>query len=114
MRGVSLNYTNYTGSISPSVNAQGRLISKGSNRILETNTTHAVAQGDDLLLEIGTGELNHYKLYGGSEISSQTRGYNSAIVSETAPLSPNIGTLWYKPNDNNMSIYDGSNWIPLE
>lgn len=107
------NYSCEVDAISANENIQGRLLSYGANGLLETNATHTSARGDDIMLEIGVGELNHFKLYGGSEISSETRNYNSAIVSAAEPVSPSVGTLWYDTNDNNMTIYDGSNWQPL-
>jgi hypothetical protein len=113
VNGVDLNYSHTTDAVSPNANIQGRLISKGANQTLETNATHASAQGDDLMIEIGTGELNHFKLYGGSEIQSQTRNYNSAIVSNTAPNNPAIGTLWYNTDEQNMTIFDGISWKGL-
>jgi hypothetical protein len=110
---VDLNYSHTADAISVNANIQGRVISKGANRTLETNATHASAQGDDIMVEIGTGELNHFKLYGGSEIEAQTRNYNSAIVSNTAPSNPSIGTLWYNTDENNMTIFDGVTWKGL-
>lgn len=113
LNSVDTHYSHETGAISPNPNVQGRLISKGANGILETDVTHSEAGGDDIMLEIGVGELNHFKLYGGSEIEPQTRNYNSAIVSTIQPSNPNIGTLWYNSDDNNMTIYDGTSWQPL-
>lgn len=112
---ANLSYANTNNSISPNENILGRLISSGENRILETNATHSIAQNDDLMIEIGLGELNHFKLYGSSEISAETRGYNSAIVSVSEPINPINGTLWYDTGSSSLKIYDQnvSNWIPL-
>jgi len=96
-------------SISPNANIAGRLLSSGENRRFETNTTNSESQGDDLMLEIGVGELNHFKLYGGSEIASETRGYNSAIVSGTEPTTPINGTIWYDTSVSKLKIYNESN-----
>lgn len=103
---------NNTTSISPNTNILGRLISKGEDGILQTDANSSTAQGDDILLEIGIGETNHMKLYNGSEVSTQTRGYNSAIVSTTAPASPINGTLWYSETNSTLYMYDlnSSSW----
>ncbi|MDQ1299267.1 MAG: hypothetical protein QG558_1806 [Campylobacterota bacterium] len=100
---TNATYTQNTTSISPDTNVLGRLISRGEDGILQTFETNATAQGDDLMIEIGIGETNHLKLYGGSEITTQTRGYNSAVVSSTMPLTPGEGTLWYC--DVNATLY---------
>ena len=69
------------------------------------------------MLEIGVGEVNHYKLYGGSEITTQTRGYNSAIISGVAPATPINGTLWYDTSGATppLKIYDSNttSWIGI-
>ena len=113
--GTNAPYADTTTSISPNDNITGRLVSSGEDMVLDTNATDSVAQNDDLMLEIGVGELNHFKLYGGSEITTQTRGYNSAIVSATEPVSPIDGTLWYDTNASALKIYDTatSSWIIL-
>jgi hypothetical protein len=110
---VDPTYADTNTSISPNANIAGRLVSAGENMSLETSSTDSVAQGDDLMLEIGVGELNHFKLYGGSEITTQTRGYNSAIVSTTAPSTPIGGTMWYDTSALKLKIYDSntSSWI---
>jgi len=102
-------YADSNTSISPNANIAGRLLSSGENRRFETNTTNSESQGDDLMLEIGVGELNHFKLYGGSEIASETRGYNSAIVSGTEPTTPINGTIWYDTSVSKLKIYNESN-----
>jgi type II secretory pathway pseudopilin PulG len=110
-------YADTNTSISPNANVLGRLISLGENGTLETNSTHSTAQGDDLMIEIGIGETNHLKLYGGSEITTQTRGYNSAIVSlSTAPpATPINGTIWFQRDTNITVVYDSntSTWIRI-
>lgn len=67
------------------------------------------------MLEIGIGETNHLKLYNGSEVSTQTRGYNSAIVSPTEPVSPIHGTLWYSENNSTLYMYNSTdaNWTQI-
>lgn len=102
-------------SISPNPSVLGRLVSKGEDGVLQTTAGDANAQGDDLLLEIAIGETNHLKLYGGSEITTQTRAYNSAIVAATAPISPIQGTLWYDTNASILKMYNDANasWINL-
>ena len=102
-------YADSNTSISPKANIAGRLLSSGENRRFETNTTNSESQGDDLMLEIGVGELNHFKLYGGSEIAGETRGYNSAIVSGTEPTTPINGTIWYDTSVSKLKIYNESN-----
>lgn len=99
---------NNTTAISPNANVLGRLVSKGEDGILQTNATHSTAQGDDIMLEIGIGETNHLKLYNGSEVTTQTRGYNSAIISSTAPLSPINGTLWYCDVNSTLNMYNST------
>jgi len=99
---------NNTTSISPNSNILGRLVSPGEDGVLQTNATHSAAQGDDIMLEIGIGETNHLKLYNGSEVSTQTRGYNSAIISPTAPLSPINGTLWYCDTNSTLNMYNST------
>jgi len=111
------NYTNIQTSISPNLNVLGRLISSGEDGILQTLSTHSAAQGDDLMIEIGIGETNHLKLYGGSEITTQTRGYNSAIValsSEPFPSSPINGTIVFHRDTNATYIYDSNTtWVRI-
>lgn len=106
---------NNSTSISPNSNVLGRLISKGEDGILQTHPTDATAQGDDILLEIGIGETNHLKLYNGSEVAAQTRGYNSAVVSTstTPPTTPINGTIWFQRDTNITMIYDSnsSTWV---
>ena len=112
---VNATYADTNTSISPNENVAGRLVSSGEDMNLDTNASYSVAQGDDLILEIGIGELNHFKLYGGSEITTETRGYNSAVVSGTEPTSPIDGTLWYDTNNSALKIYsqDDSNWTAI-
>lgn len=107
--------TNNTVPISPNANVLGRLLSAGEDGVLSTTATDSAAKGDDVMLEIGIGEMNHYKLYGGSEITTQTRGYNSAIVSNIAPANPIDGTLWYDRTIGKMKVYDmqSLSWIIL-
>lgn len=93
--GTNAPYADTTTSISPNDNIAGRLVSSGEDMQLNTGATDATAQGDDLMLEIGVGELNHFKLYGGSEINGESRAYNSAIMAIDAPSNPIHGTLWY-------------------
>lgn len=112
------SYAQNTTSISPNANVLGRLISSGEDGILQTNATHSAAQGDDLMIEIGIGETNHLKLYGGSEITTQTRGYNSAIVtlsSEAFPSSPINGTIVFHRDTNLTYIYDinTTSWVQI-
>ena len=113
--GTNAPYADTTTSISPNGNIAGRLVSSGEDMILDTGATDSTAQNDDLMLEIGVGELNHFKLYGGSEITTETRAYNSAIVSATEPLTPIDGTLWYDTAVSKLKIYDSatSSWIIL-
>lgn len=109
-------YANSALAISPNENIAGRLVSSGEDMILETDATHSAAQGDDLMLEIGIGELNHFKLYGSSEITTQTRGYNSAIVSDTEPETPINGALWYDTTILKLKIFSqaDNNWTTLQ
>lgn len=110
-----VNLTTNTAVISPNANVLGRLLSAGEDGIVSTTAADAAAQGDDVMLEIGIGETNHYKLYGGSEITTQTRGYNSAIVTDIAPNNPIDGTLWYDRINGVMKVYDEQSlsWIIL-
>ncbi len=110
---VDHNYSFSTDAISPDPNVQGRLVSKGIDGILQTTASDINASGDDIMVEIGVGELNHFKLYGGSEIQTQTRNYNSAIVSDDAPSDPNTGTLWYESDTDTMYIYKAGTWQTL-
>ena len=112
---VDSNYSDTNTSISPNSNIAGRLISYGENMTLDTNSTDSAAQYDDLMLEIGLGELNHFKLYGSSEITTETRGYNSAIVSATEPATPINGSLWYDTTTSKLKIYSSTdvNWTTL-
>ncbi len=109
------NYTNNQVAIAPVSNANilGRLISYGEDGILQTNATHSVAQGDDLMIEIGIGETNHLRLYGGSDITTETRGYNSVVVSATTPTNIYPGLLWHNTSDNRLYLYDAntSTWV---
>ena len=111
------SYADTNASISPNYNISGRLISSGEDMTLDTNSTDSLSQGDDLMLEIGVGELNHYKLYGGSEITTQTRAYNSAIISGSVPATPIDGTLWYDTSGGTpaLKIYNDSNtsWVGI-
>lgn len=117
---VNTSYANTSTSISPNANIVGRLVSAGQDMLLQTSPSDSIAQGDDLMLETGIGELNHFKLYGSSEIATQTRGYNSAIISDVAPDSPINGTLWYDtsvvdPLARKLKIYEAetSSWREL-
>lgn len=101
-------YAQNTTNISPNENILGRLISRGEDGVLDTDAADATAQNDDIMLEIGIGETNHLKLYNGSEVSTQTRGYNSAIISPTAPVSPINGTLWYCDVNSTLNMYNES------
>jgi type II secretory pathway pseudopilin PulG len=105
-------YTQNRSNISPNSNIVARVISAGEDGNIETTATDSKAIGDDIVLEISTGELNHYKLYKGSEVSSQTRGYNSAIISNTAPTSPTNGLIWLDTSTtpNELKVYDGTSW----
>lgn len=111
-------YADTNTSISPNTNVLGRLISLGEDGILQTNATHTTAQGDDLMIEIGIGETNHLKLYGGSEITTQTRGYNSAVVSlstDAFPASPINGTIVFHRDTNLTYVYDinTTTWVQI-
>lgn len=108
-------YANTKAQISPNTNVLGRLISLGEDGVLQTDVNSSTAKGDDLMIEIGIGETNHLKLYGGSEITTQTRGYNSAIVSSTAPLTPTHGTLWYCDTNATLYMYNATdlNWTAI-
>lgn len=112
---VDATYADTSTAISPNANIAGRLVSSGEDMTLDTAATDSEAQGDDLMLEIGVGELNHFKLYGSSEITTETRGYNSAIISATAPASPINGTLWYDTVNSVLKIYSTSSgtWTEL-
>ena len=114
---VNASYANTTTSISPNANIAGRLVSSGEDMKLSTTAIDSVSQDDDLMLEIGIGELNHFKLYGGSEITAQTRAYNSAIISITEPTTPIDGTLWYDTSGGTpaLKIYNENNtsWIGI-
>ncbi|MBN2782107.1 MAG: hypothetical protein JXQ66_02580 [Campylobacterales bacterium] len=112
---ISTSYADTNDTISPNQNIVARLISAGEDYVLDTNSSHTTAQNDDIMLEIGIGELNHYKLYGSSEITTETRGYNSAIVSNTEPTSPINGTLWYDINSSKLKIYSSTdaNWSQI-
>jgi type II secretory pathway pseudopilin PulG len=111
-------YAQNTTSISPNDNILGRLISTGEDGILQTNTSHTNAQMDDIMLEIGIGETNHLKLYNGSEVTTQTRGYNSAIVIPSIgdlPVSAINGTIVFVRDTNATLIYDIniSDWVQI-
>jgi type II secretory pathway pseudopilin PulG len=111
-------YAQNTASISPNANVLGRLISRGEDGILDTIATDATAKNDDILLEIGIGETNHLKLYNGSEVTTQTRGYNSAIVAlstDPLPVSPINGTILFLRDTNVTKIYDinTTSWIQI-
>ncbi|WP_295055959.1 hypothetical protein [Sulfuricurvum sp.] len=108
-------YANTKTVISPNPNVLGRLISRGEDGILDTNASDSVARNDDIMIEIGIGETNHLKLYNGSEVTTQTRGYNSAIVSHTAPASPINGTLWYSDTNATLYMYNATdaNWTKI-
>ena len=110
-------YADTNTSISLNANVLGRLISLGEDGILQTTSNDSTALGDDLMIEIGIGETNHLKLYGGSEITTQTRGYNSAIVSlsnEPFPLSPINGMIVFHRDTNLTYIYDSNTtWVQI-
>jgi hypothetical protein len=112
---IDATYADTNTSISPNANIAGRLISSGEDMLLSTDANDSVAQNDDIMLEIGIGELNHFKLYGSSEIITETRGYNSAIVSTTTPTTPINGALWYDINNSKLKIYSSTdaNWTTL-
>jgi len=109
------NYADTNDSISPNDNIAARLVSSGQDMTLDTDKDDSEAQNDDLMLEIAIGELNHFKLYSGSEISDEIKAYNSAIVSDTEPDPKYNGTLWYDTNDAKLKMYDkdNDNWINI-
>jgi len=109
------DYADTNDTISPNDNIAGRLLSSGDDMVLDTDENDSVAQNDDIMLEIGICELNHFKLYGSSEITTQTRAYNSAIVSATPPQNPYNGTLWYDTDNSKIKMYDEANdtWIEI-
>jgi type II secretory pathway pseudopilin PulG len=108
---------NNSTSISINANVLGRLVSKGEDGILQTTAADATAKSDDIMLEIGIGETNHLKLYNGSVVSTQTRGYNSALVSTstTPPATPINGTIWFQRDTNRTMVYDSntSTWVRI-
>lgn len=111
-------YADTNTSISPNANVLGRLVSLGEDGILQTTAADSTAKGDDIMLEIGIGETNHLKLYNGSEVTTQTRGYNSAIVAlstDPLPTSPINGTLLYLRDTNVTKLYDSntSTWLQI-
>lgn len=112
---VDSSYADTNASISPNANIAGRLISTGEDMILNTDSNDSTAQNDDLMLEIGVGEINHFKLYGSSEITTQTRGYNSAIVSASEPTTPIDGSLWFDTNVSVLKVYSqtDANWTSI-
>lgn len=112
---TNVTYADTNTSISPNPNVLGRLISRGEDGVLDTTAGDSAARNDDILLEIGIGETNHLKLYNGSEVSTQTRGYNSAVVSATAPASPINGTLWYSETNTTLYMYNATdhNWTKI-
>ncbi|MCF6339426.1 MAG: hypothetical protein L3J10_01580 [Sulfurimonas sp.] len=112
---VNSSYADTNTSISPNANIAGRLISTGEDMTLNTDSNDSTAQNDDLMLEIGVGEVNHFKLYGSSEITTQTRGYNSAIVSESEPTTPINGSLWFDTNVSKLKVYSqaDANWTSI-
>jgi len=118
LNGVDTNYTSNQVSITTNSNVLGRLVSLGEDGILQTLSTHSTAQGDDLMIEIGIGETNHLKLYGGSEITTQTRGYNSAIVAmstDAFPTSPINGAIVFHRDTNLTYVYDinTTTWVQI-
>jgi type II secretory pathway pseudopilin PulG len=111
-------YAQNTVSISPNANVLGRLISRGEDGVLDTDSADSIAQNDDILLEIGIGETNHLKLYNGSEVTTETRGYNSAIVVATLgdlPVSAINGTIVFVRDTNTTLIYDSTipEWVQI-
>lgn len=112
---VDSSYADTNTSISPNANIAGRLISTGEDMILNTDSNDSTAQNDDLMLEIGVGEINHFKLYGSSEITTETRGYNSAIVSASEPTTPIDGSLWFDTNVSVLKVYSqtDANWTSI-
>ena len=112
---VNATYADTNSSISPNANVLGRLVSLGEDGILDTDENDSMAQNDDIMLEIGIGETNHLKLYNGSEVATQTRGYNSAIVSATEPLAPINGALWFDTTVSKLKMYnsDTSTWTQI-
>lgn len=111
-------YAQNTVSITTNENILGRLVSAGEDGTFQTNASHGSAQGDDILLEIGIGETNHLKLYNGSEVTTQTRGYNSAIVVATLgdlPASAINGTIVFVRDTNSTLIYDSNipEWVQI-
>ena len=112
---VDSSYADTNTSISPNANIAGRLISTGEDMILNTDSNDSTAQNDDLMLEIGVGEINHFKLYGSSEITTETRGYNSAIVSASEPATPIDGSLWFDTNVSVLKVYSqtDANWTSI-
>ena len=112
---VDSKYADTNTSISPNNNILGRLISMGEDMKLNTSKTDSRAQGDDIMLEIGVGEVNHFKLYGSSEITTETRAYNSAIVSDTEPNTPLNGSLWFDTTNTKLKVYSqaDNNWTSL-
>jgi hypothetical protein len=105
LNSTNINFTNNKTSITPNSNILARVISAGENGQIDTVSTDSIAKDDDIMIEIGIGETNHFKLYGSSEISEETRNYNSVIISNTVPSNPTNGLLWLDNSNNKLKVY---------
>lgn len=96
----------------PLSNLIGRVISAGKDGTFQTACLTATAvAGDDLLIDIYTGDALHYKLYQGQDVSQQTRGYNAVVYSATEPTNKYNGLLWYDTANAVTKMWNGSSWI---
>lgn len=94
----------YTGSIgyAGSTGSLGYTGSRG-------NVGYAGSQGPAGAGYTGSAGTNGTVGYTGS----QGIGSAYAVWSTSAPGSPQLGLLWYDSQNNQLKIYDGSNWLTL-
>jgi len=80
--------------------------------ILTVGSSSITLDGNNNIIRVGTGvTINGSSII----INGKTVGSAEVVVSDTAPLNPVEGNLWYKSNEGRLKIYyedeDSSQWV---
>lgn len=80
----------------------GALRVKHNGNYLGTATT--LDFGNNLTVEVVAGTAN---------IGVDAQGASVVILSNTAPINPQEGSLWYNPDSSNLFLYANGVWVVL-